>query len=97
MRYGDQFLTPLQALVIIKYSLASWWGLYPQYYQPDMEQVRKAGIPAFVDQGRANESSIRNRAPTWFERTFNVDFNTIDFAMASRRPNIHEDDLELVA
>jgi hypothetical protein len=86
MRYSDQSLIPLQALAITKYPLASWWGLYPQYYQPDMEQVRKAGIPTFVAEGRVNESSIRNRDPSWFERTFNVDFNLIDYEMASRGP-----------
>jgi len=86
MRYSDQSLIPLQALAIIKYPLSSWWGLYPQYYQPDMEQVRKAGMLAFVDQGRVSQSSIRNRTPTWFERTFNVDFNLIDYDMASRGP-----------
>jgi hypothetical protein len=86
MRYSDRSLIPLQALAITKYPLASWWGLYPQYYQPDMEQVRKAGIPAFVAEGQANELLIRNRAPSWFERTFNVDFNLIDYEMASRGP-----------
>jgi len=86
MHYDDQTLVPLQALAIVKYTLSSWWGLYPQYYQPDMDQVRKANITAFVSQGEADESSIRNRSPSWFERTFNVDFNLIDYEMASRGP-----------
>jgi len=86
MRYADQLLIPLQALAIVKYTLSSWWGLYPQYYQPDMSQVRQAGITAFVSKGAANETSIRNRTPTWFERTFNVDFNLLDYEMASRGP-----------
>jgi hypothetical protein len=86
MRYADQLLIPLQALAIVKYTLSSWWGLYPQYYQPDMDQIRKANITTFVSQGMADESSIRNRSPSWFERTFNVDFNLIDYEMASRGP-----------
>jgi hypothetical protein len=86
MRYADQLLIPLQALAIVKYTLSSWWGLYPQYYQPDMDQVRQVGITKFVNEGVANESSIRNRSPTWFERTFNIDFNLVDYEMASRGP-----------
>lgn len=86
MRYSDSTLIPLQALAIIKYPLSSWWGLYPQYYQPDMGEVEKAGIVSFVNQGKMNQSSIRDQQPTWFEKTFNVDFNMIDYEMASRGP-----------
>jgi hypothetical protein len=86
MRYADQLLIPLQSLAIVKYTLSSWWGLYPQYYQPDMDQIRKANITTFVSQGAADESSIRNHSPSWFERTFNVDFNLIDYEMADRGP-----------
>ena len=86
MRYEIAMLIPLQALAITKYELSSWWGLFPQYYQPDMSQVRQAGIVAFVNQGMANESSIQDRNPTWFERRFNVDFNLVDYEMASRGP-----------
>jgi hypothetical protein len=87
MSYPDQTLIPLQALAITKYPLSSWWGLYPQYYQPDMTQVAKAGILSFVDQGRRNQSSIENKHPTWFEKAFSVDFNIIDYEMASRGPS----------
>jgi len=86
MKYPDQLTTPLQALAIVKYPISSWWGLFPQYYQPDMNQVAQAGILSFVNQGRMNESSIRDQRPTWFERTFSVDFNVIDYEMASRGP-----------
>ena len=86
MKYSDQTQTPLQALAIIKFPVSSWWGLFPQYYQPDMRQVEDAGITAFVNQGRMNLSSIMDRRPTWFERTFSVDFNLIDYEMASRGP-----------
>jgi hypothetical protein len=86
MKFPDQTPTPLQALAIVKYPVTSWWGLYPQYYQPDMSQIVKAGIESFVDQGRANESSIKDKHRTWFERTFSVDFNIIDYEMASRSP-----------
>jgi hypothetical protein len=86
MHYEDVSLVPLQALAITKYEFSGWWGLFPQYYQPSMDQVRQAGIVAFVSQGTANASSIRDRNPTWFERTFNIDFNLIDYEMASRGP-----------
>jgi hypothetical protein len=86
MKYPDQSLFPLQALAIVKYPLSSWWGPFPQYYQPDMSQIESAGIVSFVNQGRLNESSIRDVYPTWFERTFSVDFNIIDYEMASRGP-----------
>ncbi len=86
MRYPDSTLIPLQALAIIKYPLSSWWGLYPQYYQPDMREVEKAGIVSFVNQGKMNQSSIRDHQLTWFEKTFNVDFNQIDYEMANRGP-----------
>ena len=84
MRYPDQSLIPLQSLAIIKYVLASWWGLYPQFYQPDMSQVRKAGIPQFVAAVQANPSMLLNRNESWFEATFNVTFNAIDYQMAER-------------
>jgi hypothetical protein len=86
MKYPDQLLIPLQALAIIKYAVSSWWGRYPQYYQPDMREVEKAGITSFVNKGKLNESSIRNPRLTWFERTFTTDFNLIDYEMASRGP-----------
>ena len=86
MRYPDRSPLPLQALAIIKYPISSWWGLYPQYYQPDMREVEKAGIISFVNKGRMNESSIIDQQPTWFERTFDVDFNLVDYQMASRGP-----------
>ena len=84
MRFPDQLQIPLQALAIVKYPVSSWWGLFPQYYQPDMTQVQSAGITSFVEQGEMNTSSIKDRHPTWFERTFSVDFNLIDYEMASR-------------
>jgi hypothetical protein len=86
MKFSDQKQIPLQALAIMKFPVSSWWGLFPQYYQPDMGQIEDAGITAFVTQGRMNTSSIRDRHPTWFERTFSVDFNLIDYEMASRGP-----------
>ena len=86
MRYPDQAPVPLQALAIIKYPISSWWGLYPQYYQPDMRQVEKAGMVSFVQEGMKNASSIRDQQTTWFEKTFGIDFNLIDYEMASRGP-----------
>ncbi len=86
MRFPDQSEIPLQALAIVKFPVSSWWGLFPQYYQPDMRQIEDAGMTAFVDQGRMNISSIKDQHPTWFERTFAVDFNLIDYEMASRGP-----------
>jgi len=86
MKFHDQNQIPLQALAIMKFPVSSWWGRFPQYYQPDMEEVEKAGITTFVDHGRINVSSIKDQHPTWFERTFSVDFNLIDYAMANRGP-----------
>ena len=86
MRYPDQNPVPLQALAIIKYPISSWWGLFPQYYQPDMREVETAGIISFVQKGMKNMSSIRDQQSTWFEKTFGVDFNLIDYEMASRGP-----------
>jgi hypothetical protein len=56
MRFIDEELVPLQALAIIKYVTSSWWGLFPQFYQPDMSQIEKAGIPAFVQAVKQNSS-----------------------------------------
>jgi len=86
MRYPDQTLIPLQALAVTKYPLSSWWGLFPQYYQPDMREITKVGIVSFVNEGAANQSLIKDRHPSWFEQTFSVDFNLIDYQMASRGP-----------
>jgi hypothetical protein len=86
MRFPDQLMVPLQSLTIVKYIISSWWGLYPQYYQPNMSEVQKSGITDFVEKGRRNLSSILDRNLTWFEQTFNVDFNQIDYQMASRGP-----------
>ena len=86
MRYPDTSLIPLQALAITKYVSSSWWGLYPQFYQPDMRMIEKAGIPSFVKEGQSNPQAILDQNRTWFERTFNVDFNLIDYQMASRGP-----------
>jgi hypothetical protein len=84
MRYPDTSLIPLQALAITKYVSSSWWGLYPQYYQPDMREVEKAGTPSFVKKGERNLDTILKQNRTWFERTYDVDFNLIDYEMASR-------------
>ena len=86
MRYPDTTLIPLQALAITKYVSSSWWGLYPQFYQPDMGEVEKTGIPSFVKEGRMNPQAILNLNRTWFERTYGVDFNLIDYQMAARGP-----------
>ncbi len=86
MRYPDNSLIPLQALAITKYSSSSWWGIYPQFYQPDMGEVEKAGIPSFVTKARSDLNALPTKNPTWFERTFNVNFNMIDYEMASRGP-----------
>ena len=86
MRYPDSSLVPLQALAITKYTSSSWWGLYPQFYQPDMNEVEKAGIPEFVAQGRSNPRTILESNLTWFEQTYNVNFNLIDYQTASRGP-----------
>ena len=84
MRYPDKLLIPLQSLSIIKYVFSSWWGLYPQFYQPDMSEVRKAGIPQFVAKIKANPEALLNQNRSWFENTFNVSFNNVDYEMASR-------------
>jgi len=86
MRFSDQLLVPLQSLAIIKYVVSSWWGLYPQFYQPSMKEVQAKGITAYVDKARSNSSSITEHNLSWFEQTFNVDFNQIDYQMASRGP-----------
>ena len=86
MKYPDRTPVPLQALAIIKYPISSWWGLYPQFYQPDMREVKTAGIVSFVQEGMKNTSSIRDQQTTWFEKTFGIDFNLIDYEMASRGP-----------
>jgi hypothetical protein len=51
-----------------------------------MREVEKAGISSFVEKGQVNLQAIMNKNPTWFERTFGVDFNLIDYQMASRGP-----------
>ncbi len=84
MRFDDRFPVPLQALATIKYVWSSWWGPYPQFYQPDSSEVKSAGIPDFVNRGLKDSARIRNPNPSWFERTFDVDFNLINFQMASR-------------
>ncbi len=84
MRFLDRELVTLQSLAVIKHVSSSWWGLYPQFYQPDMHQVKKAGIPAFVETAHIDSSIARNQNPTWFEKTFDVDFNSINYQMASR-------------
>jgi len=86
MKYPDQDQMPLQALAIIKFPMSSGWGPFPQFYQPDMRQLKNAGIIAFVKQGRMNVSSIMDRNLTWFERTFSLDFNILDYQMASQGP-----------
>jgi hypothetical protein len=86
MRYPDTSIIPLRALAITKYTSSSWWGIYPQFYQPDMGQIEKAGIPSFVEKGRSDLNGILNKNPTWFERAFNVNFNLIEYQMASRGP-----------
>jgi hypothetical protein len=86
MRYPDTTLIPLQALAITKYVSSSWWGIYPQFYQPDMGEVEKAGIPSFVKEGQINLHAILSPNRTWFEQTYGVDFNLIDYQMASRGP-----------
>jgi len=84
MRYDDQKDIPLQTLGKIKHVRSSYWGLYPQAYQPNMTLVEEAGIPGFVGRGLADKESIRNTNSTWYEKTFGVDFNMINFEMAAR-------------
>jgi hypothetical protein len=84
MRYDDQKDIPLQAFGKIKHVRSSYWGLYSQSYQPNMTLVEEAGIPKFVERGLANKESIRNTNSTWYEKTFGVDFNIINFEMAAR-------------
>jgi len=86
MRFPDQSLVPLQSLAIVKYIVSSWWGLYPQFYQPSMKQVQDAGIINYVRKAQSNTSSIAEHNLTWFEQTFNVNFNQIDYQMVSRGP-----------
>jgi len=85
MRFPDSTPVPLQALTTIKYVRSSWWGRYAQFYQPDIGQIEEAGMTGFVDEGSTN-SSKNASGLTWFERTFHVDFNRIDYEMASRGP-----------
>jgi len=84
MRFMNTQLVPLQSLAIIKYVTSSWWGRYPQFYQPDMAQIEKAGIPAFVSAVQRNPSVLLESKPSWFESTFSVNFNLIDYQMASQ-------------
>jgi rhamnogalacturonyl hydrolase YesR len=84
MRYDDQKDIPLQALGEIKHIRSSYWGPYSQAYQPNMTLVEEAGIPEFVQRGLANKESIRSTNSTWYEKTFGVDFNIINFEMAAR-------------
>ena len=84
MRFTDEQLVPLQALAIIKYVTSSWWGRFPQFYQPDMRQVENANISAFVREVQRNSSVLIKSNPSWFESTFSVNFNVIDYEMARR-------------
>jgi hypothetical protein len=84
MRFTNEQLVPLQSLAIIKYVTSSWWGRYPQFYQPDMSQIEKEGIPAFVQAVQRNPSVLVESNPSWFESTFSVNFNAIDYQMASQ-------------
>jgi hypothetical protein len=84
MKYDDQKDIPLQALGKIKHIRSSYWGPYSQAYQPNMTLVGEVGIPEFVERGLANKESIGNTNSTWYEKTFGVDFNIIDFEMAAR-------------
>ncbi len=86
MRFTDRDAIPLQALGTTKYIISSAWGEYPQFYQPDWRQIEKTGMIEFVNKGRSNPSAIANHQPTWFEHMFGIDFNTIDYQMASRGP-----------
>jgi len=83
MRYDDQKDIPLQILGKIKRVRSSYWGLYPQAYQPNMTLVEEKGIPGF-GRGLVDKESIRNANSTWYEKTFGVDFNIINFEMAAR-------------
>jgi len=84
MHFTNEQLVPLQSLAIIKYVTSSWWGRYPQFYQPNMTQIEKAGIPAFVQSVERNSSVLFESKPSWFESTFSVNFNVIDYQMASQ-------------
>jgi len=84
MKYSDRNLVPLQSLAITKYVVSSPWGLYPQFYQPSMKEVQDAGITDYVDKVRSNSSLLTERNLTWFEQTFNLNFNQIDYQMAVR-------------
>ncbi len=82
MRFEDETSIPLQGLGGTKFVTGSWWGRYPQMYQPDPNQLKE--IFDFTRKGTVDKSSITKANLTWFERTFNVDFNLVDFQMASR-------------
>ncbi|HYW00236.1 MAG TPA: hypothetical protein VE862_02130, partial [Candidatus Acidoferrum sp.] len=84
MRFTNEQLVPLQSLAIIKYVTSSWWGRYPQFYQPNMSEIENAGIPAFVQAVQRNPSVLVESNPSWFESTFSVNFNAIDYQMASQ-------------
>lgn len=82
MRYEDTSPVPLQALGGVKYYSGSWWGRYPQFYQPDIGQIEKAGMRKFVE--RVSYEGLKKSNPSWFEKTFGVDFNQVNYQMVSR-------------
>jgi len=82
MKFEDETSIPLQGLGGTKFVRSSWWGRYPQLYQPDPNQLKE--IFNFTGKGTVGKSSILKGNLTWFERTFNVDFNLVNFQMASR-------------
>lgn len=86
MRFPKQKSIPLQALGDTKYLNSSAWGEYPQFYQPEWKEIEKAGIVDFVNNGRSNPMAVVNHNRTWLERTFNIDFNQINFQMANQGP-----------
>ncbi|HEY4674006.1 MAG TPA: hypothetical protein VIH03_07560, partial [Nitrososphaerales archaeon] len=84
MKYDDAEQKQVQGLTIFKAYRGSWWGLYPQAYMPDAKEIQI--LKDYVQKGSANITAISkpDTSKTWFERTFNIDFNIELFKMASK-------------
>lgn len=84
MKYDDLDARQVQGLTIFKAYRGSWWGLYPQAYMPHAKEVQD--LKDYVQRGTSNITAISkpDTSKTWFERTFNIDFNLELFKMASK-------------
>ncbi len=84
MKYDDTEQKQVQGLTIFKAYRGSWWGLYPQAYMPDPKEIQI--LKDYVQKGSVNITAISkpDASKTWFERTFDTDFNVELFKMASK-------------